>query len=167
MTAPPGRVAIVGAGTTPLVAELARAGFQVTAIDISATAITALKQQLPDPAAVELLVADVRSLRVEHPFDTWHDRAVFHFLTDTDDQRAYIERATAAIRVGGHLVIATFAEQGPNQCSGLPVARHSAHSLSVAFGRHFEVVDSFERDHITPRATPQRFTHAVLRRTPR
>jgi len=161
-------VLIVGAGASPLVGALVADGLQVIAVDIATAALVALRQGLDvEPDAhdrLELLTADVRTLRLDRMVDVWHDRAVFHFLVDDADQAAYVATAAATVRSGGHLVIATFAPDGPTTCSGLPVHRHHAASLAAVFGTSFDLVESFEADHVTPWATTQRFTHAVLRR---
>lgn len=171
MTAPSGRIAVIGAGTSPLVGLLAAEGYDVVAVDVSGAAIDALRAMVADgPSSsvdVEYLVADVRTLRIDPLVDAWHDRAVFHFLVDEADRHAYVNAASASIRVGGHLVIATFAPDGPRQCSGLPVQRHDAASLGAAFGASFDVIESSEADHATPWGATQRFTHAVLRRVER
>jgi len=165
VSAPLSRVAVVGAGASLLVGHLASSGYRVIAIDIAATALEQLRARLGDEVDVEYVVADVRSVRFAEPVDTWHDRAVFHFLTTTVDQDAYVASAAAAVHHDGHIVLATFALDGPDHCSGLPVARHDAESLRRIFGRSFDLVESFETDHITPSGSSQRFTHAVLRRT--
>ncbi len=164
------RVLTVGAGASPLVGALLRTGHQMIAVDIAQAALDALVGELDETAAalaeahLTLVVADVRLLHIDEPVDVWHDRAVFHFLVDPDDQVAYVHAATTAVASGGHLVIATFAPSGPSSCSGLPVARHDAASLAAAFAPGFEPVVSFEADHHTPWASAQRFTHAVFRR---
>lgn len=166
VTAPAGRVVVVGAGASPLVRELARDGFDVTALDVSETALEVLRTDLAGvDNPIDWAVGDVCAWRPPTQFDTWHDRAVFHFLLDQAEQQAYVKAARSAVRTGGHIVIATFAPTGPEQCSGLPVARHDAASLRAAFGDGFELVEAFEADHTTPWAATQRFTHAVLRRT--
>ncbi len=169
------RVLTVGAGASPLAGALLQSGHDVIAVDIARAALDALEDSLDESLAslatdhLSLVVADVRSLRcdgqVVEPVDVWHDRAVFHFLVEATDQTAYADAAAATVSSGGHLVIATFAPSGPTSCSGLPVARHDAASLSAAFAPAFELVDSFEADHHTPWGASQRFTHAVLRRT--
>jgi SAM-dependent methyltransferase len=162
---------VIGAGTSPLVGLLAAEGFDVVAVDVSGAAIDALRAVVADAtttsADFEFLVADVRTLRLDPQVDAWHDRAVFHFFVEEADQAAYVNAASASIRVGGHLVIATFAPDGPQQCSGLAVQRHDAASLGAAFGGSFEVIESFEAGHETPWGAVQRFTHAVLRRIER
>jgi nucleoside-diphosphate-sugar epimerase len=156
---------VIGAGVTPLVGELLSAGLDVVAVDISSAAIETLRSTVGDSSHVEYVVADVRALRLAETVDAWHDRAVFHFLVEPADQQAYVAAARTAVAVGGHVVIATFAPEGPEMCSGLPVARHDAASLAACFGAGFELTESFAADHSTPWGSTQRFTHAVLRRT--
>jgi threonine dehydrogenase-like Zn-dependent dehydrogenase len=162
---PSGRVAVIGAGTTPLVGVLAAEGFGVTAIDISTVAIEALRSRCEVTAATTFVVADACEVRLDPPVDTWHDRAVFHFLVDAAERDAYVAAVRASVAVGGHVVLAAFAPGGPDRCSGLAVLRHDAASLLATFGPTFDLVDSFEREHATPRGASQRFTHAVLRRS--
>lgn len=164
----------MGAGASLLVGALLADGLRVTAVDIADAALVALSGELArrplDSRAIDdddrprLIVADVRTLRLDQQVDVWHDRAMFHFLIDDDDRCAYATSAAAAVRPGGHLVIATFAPDGPTSCSGLPVMRHDAASLVATFGASFELVESFEHTHITPWSADQSFTHAVLRR---
>lgn len=168
---PPQRVLTVGAGASPLVGALLASGHQVLAVDIAQAALDTLAAQLDGQLdgqldrRLSLLAADVRSLRIDEPVDVWHDRAVFHFLVDPVDQASYVRAAADAVTIGGHLVIATFAPGGPTTCSGLPVQRHDASSLRAAFAPHFELLETFDADHVTPWQSSQRFTHAVLRRT--
>ena len=164
------RVLTVGAGASPLVGELLQLGHEVIAVDIAPAALDALVDTLDESSSVlaeehlTLIAADVRSIRLDRTVDVWHDRAVFHFLVDPAEQATYATTASAAVASGGHLVIATFAPDGPTSCSGLPVARHDAASLQVVFAPDFELVDSFEGDHHTPWGSSQRFTHALFRR---
>ncbi|MEO5843051.1 MAG: methyltransferase domain-containing protein [Acidimicrobiales bacterium] len=167
MTPRRGRVAVIGAGVAPLVAVLAGDGFAITAIDISAKAIALLADQLADLRGIDYVVADARSVQLDHRVATWHDRAVFHFLTPPADQLAHVARATATVQPHGHLVLATFAPNGPTECSGLRVARHSVDSLQALFGATFDVVDSFEADHQTPSGGHQQFTYCTFRRSAR
>jgi SAM-dependent methyltransferase len=163
-------VLTVGAGASPLVGVLLRTGHHVIAVDIAQAALDALVAELDETTTalaathLALVVADVRSLRVGEQVDVWHDRAVFHFLVDPADRTAYARSAAAAVASGGHLVIATFAPNGPTSCSGLPVTRHDAASLAAVLAPHFELVESFDADHHTPWDAVQHFTHALFRR---
>ena len=166
VSAPTDRVVVIGAGCSALIDELLDDGYRdVTAVDVSATALDQLVGLLGERAKqVTRVVVDVRDYQPDGPVDLWHDRATFHFLVDPVDQRQYARRAAAAIRPGGHLLLAGFAPDGPEQCSGLDVARHSTDSIMDLFGSHFDVEDSFEHEHLTPSASTQRFLHVVLRR---
>ncbi len=165
MSVPSESLVLIGAGTTALVDELIDAGYTaIRAFDISRAALDRLRTKLGERAQhVEFIRADARTVRFPTQIDLWHDRATFHFLTDPIDQVEYVRSVVAALRPGGHVVLATFASDGPEQCSGLAVARHSPASLELLFGEKFELIESFERDHLTPGGSPQRFLHAVLR----
>jgi SAM-dependent methyltransferase len=160
------RIAVVGAGASTLVGDLVGEGYEhIEAIDISDIALDQLRVQLGDRASkVVMRACDVRDLTFTEPLDVWHDRAVFHFLTDVGDQAAYARRAADAVRPGGHLLIATFSLDGPEQCSGLPVQRHDAASLVAVFGANFELVESFDDVHVTPWGAQQAFVHTTFRR---
>ena len=156
----------MGAGASALVVDLVQRGFRsLDAVDLSSAALDQLAALLGNDAGkVRSVRADVRDVRFDGPIDVWHDRATLHFLTAPDDQALYVQRVREAVPAGGHVVLATFSEVGPQQCSGLPVARHSVAALCDLFGESFELIDSFERDHVTPWGSPQSFTHALLRR---
>ena len=166
MSVPTSRVAVIGAGASALVVDLVQRGYQsLDAVDLSQAALGQLAKLLGDEAEkIRYVCADVRDVHFDGPLDVWHDRATFHFLTAPDDQAMYVQRVREAVPVGGHVVLATFSEVGPEQCSGLPVVRHSVGALCDLFGESFELVDSFERQHTTPWGAPQAFTHALLRR---
>lgn len=166
MSACSDRVAVIGAGASSLVIELVAAGYRnIQAVDISAAALEQLRGRLGASSdAVVLIHSDVRTIEFESPVDVWHDRATFHFLTDPDDRAAYAARARAAVRPGGHLLIATFAPNGPDRCSGLPVMRFSAEALAAEFAEGFEPIDSFEHEHVTPWGASQAFVHLTMRR---
>lgn len=166
VSVPSDRVAVMGAGASSLVLELVAAGYRsIDAVDISAAALEQLRGRLGDEAAsVRFVVADVRDVCLDGPVDVWHDRATFHFLTAEVDRSVYAVRAAQAVRAGGFLVLATFAQSGPEQCSGLPVARHDAGSLQRTFSASFVLVESFEDVHVTPWGAEQLFTYALLRR---
>ncbi|MDH5291466.1 MAG: hypothetical protein OEY41_15840 [Acidimicrobiia bacterium] len=113
---------------------------------------------------LETRTGDGRTLSLSEPVQAWQNRAVFHFLIAPGDQQAYVTAAAATVRPGGHLVLAGFGPAGPAQCSGLPVARHDPDSLALAFAPAFELVASFEADHLTPWGSTQRFLHTLFRR---
>jgi 2-polyprenyl-3-methyl-5-hydroxy-6-metoxy-1,4-benzoquinol methylase len=164
VSTPSDRIAAIGAGTSALVSSLLADDYRsITAVDISGAAIDRLRQQLGETDRVSYVQEDARHVRLSPPVAVWHDRATFHFLTADADRLAYAHAAAASIRPNGHLIVATFAETGPERCSGLPVARHSPDSLVSVFGFGFDLVRSFERDHTTPAGSTQRFLHAVLR----
>ena len=164
VTVPSDPIAVVGCGSSTLVRELVIDGYgAITAIDIAQPALDQLRSSLGDRAdCVKLVRGDARTVRLPQPVSLWHDRATFHFLTDAADQVAYARTASRSVRPGGFLVLAEFATNGPTSCSGLTVARHSAASLQSAFSNGFELLESFERDHVTPAGVTQRFVHALM-----
>lgn len=164
--APPGGSVIdVGGGASLLACQLAVAGFAVTSMDISATAIERAKQRGGEVASqVQWIVGDVTASPSLGSFDLWHDRAVFHFLTSDVDRHAYCRFLQRSVRQGGHLVVGTFGIDGPTKCSGLPVQRYNAAQLETVFGQSFSLVRSFDRMHATPWGSMQSFQFAVMQR---
>ena len=157
----------VGGGASVLVDDLLSAGYtDLTVLDVSETALEIARQRLGDAAArVKWIVADVRDAPLpERRFTIWHDRAVFHFLTDATDRQAYVEQVQRTVRPGGYVLIAAFAEDGPKTCSGLPVVRYSAESLHSEFGPAFRIVTSEHEDHHTPAGREQSFLYCLCRR---
>ncbi len=163
---PTSRVAVIGAGVSALVHDLVRRGYvSIDAVDVSAAALDQLRVSLGAHSdSVRYLQADVREVHFDGPIDVWHDRATFHFLVDPADQERYVQRVQEAVAPGGHLVLATFAEDGPLQCSGLPVVRHSVKDLQDRFGEQFTLIEYHRRDHLTPSGAAQSFTHALFTR---
>ena len=157
-----GRVVDVGAGASELADTLVADGYEITVMDISAMALDLVRERLGDQIAY--VVADVLAWQPHMTWDVWHDRAVFHFLTQSAAQAAYARVAATAVRPGGALVIGTFAPDGPEACSGLPTARHDVASLIEVFGTDFDLTQSETDEHVTPWGAAQPFTWAVFRR---
>lgn len=155
-----------GGGASTLVDDLLDAGYtNITVVDLSAAALVAAQTRLSArAAAVTWLAADVTALDLPpQSVDVWHDRAVFHFLTQFEDRRAYIRTLLRTVRPGGHVIVATFAEDGPEKCSGLPVMRYSAGTLHAEFGDAFTLVTHDRETHATPFGTTQEFTYCYCR----
>lgn len=150
----------VGGGASFLVDELVALGYEnLTVLDISAAAIAMAKTRLGGKAgAVKWLAADIISFTPPQQYEIWHDRAVFHFLTQAAERRNYLQAASAALPTGGHLIMATFALDGPPKCSGLDVVRYSPESLQQEVGGDFELMESFGGIHVTPSAGKQSYT---------
>lgn len=156
----------IGAGTSTLVDELLARGYRdLTALDISESAIARLRERFRKTGVgVDLIVADITHWDPPRQWDVWHDRAVFHFLVRPEDQEAYIEALSRALGPGGTAIIATFAPDGPEKCSGLPVQRYSAATLAERLGPDFTLVTERPERHVTPRGVVQSFVYAVFRR---
>jgi SAM-dependent methyltransferase len=160
------RVIDVGAGASELIDALLDAGYQRPLwLDLSGAALARTKARLgPRSALVDWLVADVTKDPALTEVDLWHDRAVLHFLTDAAHQQGYARVAAKTVRPGGHAIIATFAPDGPERCSGLPVQRHDGRSIAVLLGPDFELLEEEREVHRTPAGVEQRFCWSVLRR---
>ena len=156
----------IGGGASRLVDVLASEGYRdLTVLDVSENAIAMAKARMGEPAAmVKWIVADVTQWEPTRRYDLWHDRAAFHFLTETADRTAYVERLTSALLPGGHAIIGTFAMDGPERCSGLPVVRYDAALLSAALGNAFALVETRRHDHRTPMGGVQHFQFSIFRR---
>lgn len=150
----------VGGGASNLVDALLENGYSdVTVFDLSAAALEATKARLGQASdRVKWLAADITSFTPQQQYNVWHDRAVFHFLTEAEDRQRYMEAARAALPPGGHLIMATFALDGPPQCSGLDVVRYSPESLQQEVGDGFALAESFGGLHITPSQGKQSYT---------
>lgn len=158
------RIVDVGGGASTLVDSLVAAGhLDVTVLDLSATALMHARRRLGAMAERVLwLEADVLTDSLPPAsFDVWHDRAVFHFLTSPADRERYVAQVRRALRPGGHVLVATFADDGPTQCSGLPVARYAPADLHGAFGPGFRLVSSRRETHVTPAGIQQPFTYCL------
>jgi trans-aconitate methyltransferase len=160
------RVIDAGGGASPLVDGLMQRGHRnVAVLDLSAEGLAIAQARLGSAAeAVDWIVADVRSWRPAIPFDVWHDRAVLHFMVTPADRAAYLETLAAATTPGAVVILATFAPDGPEQCSGLPVRRYSAADLAALVGPGYEPLEDSREEHVTPWGTTQAFTRAAFRR---
>lgn len=156
----------IGGGASRLADALLDAGFEgITVLDLSEKALAISRARLGARGSkVRWVVADVTRWQPSELYDVWHDRAAFHFLVDPKDRAAYVERIERAVRPGGHVIIGTFALDGPERCSGLPVIRYDAASLGETLGGSFELVDSCNHQHRTPMGTIQRFQFSRFRR---
>jgi len=157
----------IGGGASGLVGRLLDRGHAHLAVaDVSRAALEAARLRLgPRADRVRWLEQDVRALELDFAVDLWHDRAVFHFLTAALDRQRYRERLLKALRPTGHVVISTFALDGPSRCSGLEVVRYGPEQLAEALGPELSLVSARARTHTTPAGGEQRFVQAVLRRS--
>jgi trans-aconitate methyltransferase len=136
-----------------------------TVLDVSAAALARAKARLGDAhTRVTWIEADVTSDWHVDPVDVWHDRAAFHFLTEPTERSQYVERVRHAVKPGGTVIMATFAPDGPDTCSGLQVRRYDVAALSAQLGAGFSIVEALPEQHRTPRGAMQSFCYAVFRR---
>lgn len=158
----------VGGGASTLVDDLVQGGYSdITVLDLSGAALATAKARLGEraAAAVEWIEADITTTTLPQArFDIWHDRAVFHFLTDPADRQAYVQTVLRAVRPGGHVIVATFAEDGPTECSGLPVMRYRPDELHAQFGEPFVLLRHDKEAHQTPFGTVQQFVYCYCRK---
>jgi SAM-dependent methyltransferase len=156
----------VGGGASGLAARLLSAGYvDVTVADISATALSHAKSALGDRAdAIHWVEADIRDHDLRRTYELWHDRGVFHFMVDPTDRAGYLETLRRSLRPRGHVVIAGFGPEGPERCSGLPVARYDGLELAATLGDEYQLITAESELHITPSDARQEFVYAHLRR---
>lgn len=158
----------VGGGASTLVDDLVADGYRdLTVLDLSAAALGEARKRLGAKGdKVQWLEADVTKvvLPAQH-YDIWHDRAVFHFLTTQQQREDYVRTVFQSVKPGGHVIIATFAEDGPEQCSGLPVMRYGAEELHDEFGDSFTLLKHQKEAHQTPFGTVQQFIYCYCRRS--
>lgn len=158
----------VGAGESTLVDDLLARGYRnLYALDISPTALKVAQKRLGQEAElVSWICGDVRTFPFPAgKYDVWHDRAVFHFLTDPADRAAYVSQVARAVKAGGHVIVATFGPEGPAKCSGLDVMRYEPEALHGEFGSAFRLVKHHTELHRTPMGTTQQFTYCYCKVT--
>ncbi len=151
----------VGGGSSVLVDYLYKEGFtNLSVLDISANALASAKKRLGDSAnGIEWVEADVTEFSPPHQFTLWHDRAVFHFLTDKSDRNNYVKALKNVLKPNGHLIIAAFAIGGPEKCSGLKIVQYDSSRLMVELGEDFELAEERNEVHITPANKEQKFRY--------
>lgn len=157
----------VGGGASTLVDDLVANGYtDLTVLDLSGAALNAARKRLgAEENKVRWIEADITQIDLHtNRYDIWHDRAVFHFLTDAADRAAYVRTVLRSVKPGGHVIVATFAEDGPLQCSGLPVMRYRPDELHDQFGAAFQLLDHRKEEHRTPTGKVQSFVYCYCRR---
>jgi SAM-dependent methyltransferase len=156
----------IGGGESTLVDDLLARRYQdISVLDISQTAVEVNKKRLGSASKhIHWLVADITKAKLESSaYDVWHDRAVFHFLTASEDRVAYVRQVAKAVKPGGHVIVSTFGPEGPTQCSGLDVVRYDAKSLHREFGVRFRLLGHSKELHRTPFDTIQQFLYCFCR----
>lgn len=157
----------VGGGASTLVDDLLANGYaHLTVLDLSGAALATARSRLGARAeAVQWVEADVLSADLPaQGYEVWHDRAVFHFLTSEEERHAYVSQVLRVVKPGGLVIVATFAEDGPTQCSGLPVMRYSAGALHGEFGAPFQLLGHERESHHTPGGNEQKFVYCFCRK---
>ena len=158
----------IGCGASTLVDDLLDAGFtNVTLLDISEHALDVVRERLGESAStIEWIAADITAAELPPgTFHLWHDRAVFHFLTDPRDRGCYRERMEAALKTDGYLLIGLFTPDAPPRCSGLPVQRYALEDLLAELGPGFELLRHRHELHVTPGGVEQAYLYALFRKT--
>jgi SAM-dependent methyltransferase len=153
------RIIDIGGGDSYLIDSLLDLGYtNLFLLDISENAINRAKKRLGDKAKnVTFIVSDSLNFTSTEPFDVWHDRASFHFLTEEKDVQNYKENVLASLKSNGHFILGTFSEEGPKKCSGLDITQYSVEKMVTIFGNDFELENCFTEDHQTPFDTIQNF----------
>lgn len=167
-SAPSASIIDVGGGASTLVDDLLTSGYHnITVLDLSAAALKAARTRLAERGTcVQWLQADIlEAALAAQAYDVWHDRAVFHFLTSAEQRQAYVRAVLHAVKPGGLVMVATFAEDGPAQCSGLPVMRYSASELHAEFGEPFVLLGHQKESHHTPGGNEQKFVYCLCRKS--
>jgi ubiquinone/menaquinone biosynthesis C-methylase UbiE len=157
----------VGGGSSPLTAQLVTDGFKpVTVLDISKAALERAQKRIAPSlkSQIDWRVGDILEDPELPPCDVWHDRAVFHFLVGPGDQARYVALARRTVKQHGILIVGTFASDGPEKCSGLPVHRYDGDSLAKVFGEEFDLRRTVTEEHITPSGVRQPFVYVAMER---
>jgi ubiquinone/menaquinone biosynthesis C-methylase UbiE len=157
----------VGGGASTLVEDLLARGYtNLSVLDLSEAALSSVRERLgADADRVQWIEGDITRVALPaQTYDLWHDRAVFHFLTEPGQRQAYVNAVLRAVKPGGHVIVATFDEGGPTHCSGLPVMRYSANTLHAQFGAPFALLRHEREEHLTPLGSTQKFIYCYCRK---
>ena len=151
----------IGGGASTLVCHLLEKGYSsLSVLDISANALECARQQVgTDANHVEWIESDITEFTAPHPYSFWHDRAVFHFLTNKLDREKYVSALLNAVIPGGHVIIAAFAIGGPEKCSGLNIEQYDEPKIQQALGKQFRLVEQTKEIHMTPTGNKQEFIY--------
>ena len=158
----------VGGGSSTLVDDLLNSGYSaLTVLDLSAAALAIAQKRLGSRSSdVQWIEANITNAVLPiNTYHVWHDRAVFHFLTEPQERHEYIKAVLRAVKPGGHVIVATFAKDGATQCSGLPVRRYSPNELHAEFGAPFTLLQHTKEEHHTPFGTIQKFIYCYCRKS--
>ena len=154
----------IGCGKSFLADNLLKLNYEnITLVDISSNALTEVKERLKNKS-LNFIETDILNFKSNYKYDIWHDRAVFHFITEKEGVEKYISLCNKYIKKGGILIIGTFAEDGPLKCSGLEIKRYSIDNLKELFKENFEFIEGFKKLHSTPFDTQQSFTFCVFKK---
>ena len=158
----------VGGGASSLVDHLLDLGLdRIAVLDVSEAGLAVARHRLGDRATtIEWVVGDVTDVSDVGRFDIWHDRAAFHFLLEDGARRRYVDLATRTVSIGGVAIVATFDQDGPERCSGMPIRRYEPEDIATEFGEAFRLSGSTRHLHHTPAGVPQRFQYSTLARVP-
>ncbi|MCQ9205820.1 MAG: class I SAM-dependent methyltransferase [Omnitrophica bacterium] len=156
----------IGGGASKLVDFLLQQGYKnITVLDIAGNSIEKAKLRLGGKANnVKWIETDITNCNLEIQYDIWHDRAVFHFLTNSQDRKRYIKTLKQSLKPNGNVIIATFSLSGPKKCSGLKIARYSPESLLGELGNDFKIIETIDEVHITPANAKQNFIYCHFRK---
>jgi 2-polyprenyl-3-methyl-5-hydroxy-6-metoxy-1,4-benzoquinol methylase len=156
----------IGGGDSRLVDNLIEQNFfNISVLDISAASLEKVKVRLKEKSDnINFIVSDILEFSLTNQFDFWHDRAAFHFLTDTNDIKNYIQLVSKAVKAEGHVIISTFAKNGPDKCSGLPISKYNVEELIALFSDKFKIINHLYETHQTPWSSSQNFVYCTFKK---
>jgi len=160
------RIIDIGGGASVLIDHLLKAGYEnLSVLDISCKALEHIKSRLSDQAhLIEWFDSDITEFSPPHSYDMWHDRAVFHFLTDKIARQLYVNVLKETVQSGAYVIIATFSKDGPHKCSGLEVVQYDNPSIMYELGEQFILLENQFEMHVTPSGKEQQFIYFVFQR---